>query len=245
MSALEQFKKYVDDVLTEVWETQREKIEEAGKIVAETLEKDGIIHAFGTGHSHLVPEEVVYRAGGLAAVNAILEPSLTGTEHVTKSEFTERMEGWGKIILDYHKPGPEDTLIVVSNSGRNAAPIEVAWEGQKRGLPVIAIVSRKYCESVSSRHSSGKKLIDVADIVIDNCTELGDAAVHLEGLEVPVGPASNISAFFIIHSILIKAVEIMLEKGLKPPVFRSGNLDGSREYNQGLIDKYHSRIKVL
>ncbi|MEC9488691.1 MAG: SIS domain-containing protein [Halanaerobium sp.] len=245
MPAIEEFKQYVDDVFAMVWETQKEKMVRAGEIVADSIAKDGLIHVFGTGHSHLVGEEVMYRAGGIAAVNAILEPSLTGTEHVTKSEFTERMEGWGKIILDYHQPGPDDVMIVVSNSGRNGAPIEVAWEAQKRGLTVIAIVSEKYCRSVTSRHSSGKKLIDVADLILDNCTELGDAAVQLAGMQVPVGPASNISAFFIIHALLVQAIESMLEKGIEPPVYKSGNLDNAREYNKHLIAKYRQRIKVL
>src|SRR5690554_4489110 len=125
----------VNEVLAKVQETQKDKIRQAGEMAAKAIAKDGLIHSFGTGHSHMVAEEIVYRAGGLAPVNAILEPSLTGNEHVTKSEYTERMEGWGKIIVDYHEPKPEDLMIVISNSGRNAAPIEVAWECKKRGIP--------------------------------------------------------------------------------------------------------------
>ena len=242
MTAIKEFKKYTFNVLNKVWDNGCEDIVKAGEKVADSLENDGVIHTFGTGHSHLIAEEIFYRAGGLAPVNAMLEPSLTGHQHVTKSEYTERMEGWGEIILDYHNPQKNDILIVISNSGRNAAPVEVAREGQKRDLPVIAIVSRNYCENIPSRHTSGKKLIDYADIIIDNQTELGDADVNLEGLDVPVGPTSNISAMFIIHSIVITAIEELLERDIEPPVFLSGNLDRGREHNDKLIEKYKDRI---
>lgn len=243
MDAFQLYTAAVNEVLAKVQKTQAEKICQAGKLAAKAIAAGGLIHTFGTGHSHMVAEEIVYRAGSLAPVNAMLEPSLTGNEQVTKSEYTERMEGWGKIIIDYHQPDSTDLVIVISNSGRNSAPIEVAWECQKRGIPVVAILSRDYGEKTTSRHSSGKKLMDVADLVIDNCTQLGDAAVKLAGLEVPVGPTSNISAFFIIHSIVITAVEQLLKMGFEPPVFLSGNLDHGRLRNDKLIEKYQGRIR--
>ncbi len=245
MNAFDRYSNYVWEVLDEVRRTQAANIDAAAQLAAKAVAQGGLIHTFGTGHSHMVAEEVVYRAGGLAAVNAILEPSLTGNEQVSKSELTERMEGWGKIIVDYHRIDPKDVMIVISNSGRNAAPIEVAWECQKRGVPVIAILSRAYGNNLTSRHSSGKKLMDVADIVIDNCSKLGDATIKLEGLDVPVGPASNVSAFYIINAITVAVVEKLLEMGVKPPVFLSGNLDEGRDYNADLIEKYRGRIAVL
>lgn len=220
-----------------------EAIIEAGNLVAHRLADDGVLHTFGTGHSHMVAEEIAFRAGGLAPVNVILEPSLTGNEQASKAKFAERMEGWGKIILDYHKPLPQDCLIVISNSGRNAAPIDVAWEAQRRQVPVIAILSRAYCDKMDSRHSSGKKLTDVADLVIDNCGELGDASVKLEGLEAPIGPTSNISATFIIHLIIVRAIEALIEKGIQPPVLLSGNLNHSDSPNEQLIRKYWGRVR--
>ena len=245
MNAFDRYSNYVWEVLDEVRRTQAANIDAAAQLAAKAVAQGGLFLTFVTGHSHMVAEEVVYRAGGLAAVNAILEPSLTGNEQVSKSELTERMEGWGKIIVDYHRIDPKDVMIVISNSGRNAAPIEVAWECQKRGVPVIAILSRAYGNNLASRHSSGKKLMDVADIVIDNCSKLGDATIKLEGLDVPVGPASNVSAFYIINAITVAVVEKLLEMGVKPPVFLSGNLDEGRDYNADLIEKYRGRIAVL
>jgi len=243
MKAFETYYEKVTEILEKVKNTQGENLEKAAETLAKTLGSDGLIHAFGTGHSHLVAEEIFYRAGGLAPVNAWLEPSLTGQEQVTKSEYTERMEGWGEILLDYHKPEPRDTLLVISNSGRNAAPIEVAASARNRGIPVIAIISRDHSMNTTSRHSSGKKLLDVADILIDNCGVRGDATFKLPGLKTPIGPTSNISAFFIVHSLVVMAIEKMLEQGLKPPVFLSGNIDEGREHNEELLERYCSRIK--
>ncbi len=244
MNAFKDYTEKVFAVLNKVKTSQADNIGRAGTLVAEAIARGGLVHTFGTGHSHMVAEEIVYRAGGLAPVNAILEPSLTGDTQVTKSEYTERMEGWGKIIVDYHQIGKDDVIIVISNSGRNGAPIEVAWECQKRGVPVIAILSRDYGDRVTSRHSSGKKLMDVADLIIDNCSELGDATLFLGQLDVPVGPTSNVSAFYIIHSIVVSAVEKLLEMGVEPPVFLSGNLDHGRERNDKLIEKYRHRIRM-
>ncbi|HHY16306.1 MAG TPA: SIS domain-containing protein [Firmicutes bacterium] len=245
MNAFERYTEQVRGVLDKVQKTQAVQIDKAAEAVANAVAQDGLVHTFGTGHSHMVAEEIVYRAGSLAPVNAILEPSLTGDQQVTKSEYTERMEGWGEIIVDYQQVSTKDVMIVISNSGRNAAPIEVAWECQKRGVPVIAILSKDYGQQVTSRHSSGKKLMDVADIVIDNCSELGDAALHLDGLDIPVGPTSNVSAFYIINAIVVSAVEKLIAKGVEPPVFLSGNLDHGRERNDKLIEKYRSRIGIL
>jgi len=244
MNVLKLYKDNIINLIENVYQEQEDNMKKSINFIADALEQDGLIHTFGTGHSHLVAEEVVYRAGGLAPVNSMLEPSLTGHQHVTKSEYTERMEGWGEIILNYHQPDEKDVIIVISNSGRNAAPVEVAREAQRRNITVIAIVSYEYCSNIDSRHPSGEKLIDVADIIIDNGTTKGDARIELEDLEVPVGPESNISAFYIIHSLMLGAINELLKRGKKPPVFLSGNLDEGRNYNKELIEKYWSRIKV-
>ncbi len=122
MNAFERYTEQVRGVLDKVQKTQAVQIDKAAEAVANAVAQDGLVHTFGTGHSHMVAEEIVYRAGSLAPVNAILEPSLTGDQQVTKSEYTERMEGWGEIIVDYQQVSTKDVMIVISNSGRNAAP---------------------------------------------------------------------------------------------------------------------------
>ena len=232
----------VHRILSEVEETQAESIAKASALVSECLLNDGIVYTFGTGHSHCVAEEVCWRAGCLAPIDAILEPSLTGHTQLLKSGIMERLEGCAKVILDHRELGDHDVMIVISNSGINAAPIEMALEARKRGLPVIAITSLDYSRQSRVRQSGGKKLYEVASVAIDNCTPLGDAGMRLEGLRQPVGPTSNISAVTIIHAIMVQAAQNMLDTGIEPPVFMSGNLEGGNEYNAPFFKKYRDRV---
>ena len=130
--------------------TQMDKIERAAEIIADAIANDGLLYTFGTGHSHVIAEDVAYRAGGLAPVDAILEPSLTGHQQVFKSEFMERVEGMAEVILDYYEISSKDALVVISNSGRNAAPVEMAELAKARGVPVIAVTAIRRKEALPS-----------------------------------------------------------------------------------------------
>ena len=223
---------YFDEVtslLAKVRSTQGDAIATAGKIVGETVAGGGIVHAFGSGHSAAIAYEAHGRAGGLAAVSAIIDPS---------RGLTEQVEGYGRALLIPVKLAEGDSMIVISNSGRNALPVEVAATARERGLKVIAITSVAHSTSVASRHSSGKKLLDLADVVIDNMGAPGDAAVSLEGFDIPLGPTSTITGAYIMNEITIAAVSWMLENGAEPPVFKSANLDGSKEHNEALRSRY-------
>lgn len=243
-SVIDDYLHIIKQQLEEIASASRDKIGEAAQLVADAVANDGIVYTFGTGHSHCAAEEVVYRAGGLAPVDAILEPSLTGTTDVVKSEQMERLEGIGEVILNHRRLTDNDVLIIVSNSGRNAAPIDMAIGAKARGVPTIAITSMQYSSQVTARHSSGKHLYEVADVVIDNAAVFGDAALHLEGLAPPVGPTSNMMALFILHTITAEAAQRLLARGMTPPVFWSGNLDGAEDRNRALLDKYWNRIRV-
>lgn len=234
----------VQGILQGIVDSQMDCILKAADIVAETVARDGILYTFGTGHSHMVAEDVAARAGGLVPVDAILEPSLTGNQHVVKSEYMERIEGMAEIILDYFRLSPKDALIIVSNSGRNAAPIEMADIAQQRGIKVIAITSMEHSKGTTSRHSSGKKLYELADVIIDNGCPKGDCLLSLEGLAQPVGPGSGVTGMFIIHAIIVQSIQNLLERGIDPPVFMSGNLDGHEKVNVPLMDRYWGRIKI-
>jgi uncharacterized phosphosugar-binding protein len=239
-----EYMRAVQSLLERIVDTQADKIEQAAEIVANAIAQDGILYTFGTGHSHVIAEDVAYRAGGLAPVDAILEASLTGHEKVRQSEFMERVEGMAEVILNYYEVTPQDALVVISNSGRNAAPIEMAELARGRGIPVIAITSLSHSQGTTSRHSSGKKLYQVADVVIDNLCPKGDALIQLEGVAVPVGASSGVAGMFIMHAIIVQAAQDLLERGIQPPVTMSGNLDQSNEYNRALLDRYKHRIKI-
>lgn len=234
----------IKEILDKVLSTQGENIKRSANIIADTIEKDGIVYTFGTGHSHCVAEEVIYRAGGLAPFDAILEPSLTGTTDVVKSEQLERIEGISKIILEHKRVTPKDCMIIISNSGRNAGPVEMAIECEKKGIATIAITSMEYTKSVSSRHSSGKKLCDTAKIVIDNCGVLGDATIQIGDLKTPMGSTSNIIGSCIMHALIMETAQLLNERGIEPPIFLSGNLDNCKEVNEKLLERFWGRIGI-
>jgi len=244
MNKIVDYSQKIHAILEKITETQQDQIQKAAQLIADTVARDGIIYTFGTGHSHIIAEDVAYRAGGLVPVDAILEPSLTGHEKVMQSEYMERVEGMADVILNYYDISPKDSLIIISNSGRNAAPIEMAEGAHKRGVSTIAITSLAHSQGTNSRHSSGKKLFQIADIVIDNLCPKGDALIQLEGLPIPTGAGSGIAGLFILQCMMVQAVEYLLERGITPPVFMSGNLDGSDEYNRHMLNRYKGRIKV-
>jgi uncharacterized phosphosugar-binding protein len=243
MTASEQYLQSCRDTLERISQTQLAAIGRAAELIADRVASGGIVFTFGTGHSHELAEEVAYRAGSVVPVNPILEPSLTGSTEVSKSEFLERLEGFAPHILDYHRVTKEDVLIIISNSGRNAVPVEMAVEARSRDVPVVAVTSLGYSQQVSSRQSSGKKLYEVADIVLDNCTPLGDAVVNLPGLPQPVGPLSTVAGAALLHAVMVGVAERLTTKMSPVPVFWSGNLDGVTEKNWKTMEPYRARVR--
>jgi uncharacterized phosphosugar-binding protein len=232
------------DLLNLILDTQMENILKAANIVASAIAKDGLLYTFGTGHSHVTAEDLSYRAGGLIAVDAILERSLTGHEKVAQSEYMERVEGISKVIFDYYGITGKDAMIVISNSGRNAAPIEMAMLCHQKGIPIIGVTSLKHSQGTTSRHSSGKKMYEFCDVVVDNLCPKGDCLLHLDGLDQPIGAGSSVTTLFILNMIITQSIQLLLERGIVAPVGMSGNLDGSAEYNQQFFDRYKGRIKI-
>lgn len=235
----------ITEVLSTIQRTQADAINSAANLLFSSLAAGGVLHVFGSGHSHLVAEEAFHRAGGLVPVNPMTEPFLSPLTPPKKSGQLERVSGIAAILLDYHAPQPGEVLIIISNSGINAVPVELALEAKKRALAVIAITSLRHAGAVAPRHASGKRLFEVADVVIDNGGEAGDGAIAFPGLTAKVGPTSLITGAFIINSIVCSVVELFVKKGLVPPVYLSANLPGGDEHNRRLETKYKGRIQLL
>ncbi|MFA6449805.1 MAG: SIS domain-containing protein [bacterium] len=241
---IEQFFEKTTEALQKIVETQKENIMLAADAVATTIMNDGLIHVFGTGHSHLLALEMYGRAGGLAPLNPILETNLMLHEGVRKSTAMERMTGYAATILANIETSKKDTLIVISQSGRNAVPIEMAMEGRKRGMKTIAVTSLTHAKSVLSRHPGGKRLFEIADIVIDNAGPIGDACLKLDDVITPFGPLSTITGAFILHAVTAEAVEKLHAAGFKPPLFFSGNAPDGEMHNIEMFMKYRYRVKM-
>jgi uncharacterized phosphosugar-binding protein len=228
--------------LTELGEREAEHLVQASTWLGEAIAAGGLVRVFGTGHSRLLAEEIFFRAGGLAPIDAILEDAVSGYHDVAKSELTERLEGLGEIIVAHRRLAPPDVLLVISQSGRNAVPIEVANAARARGVRTIGITSIAHANEQPSRHSSGRHLHEVVDLVIDNGAPSGDCAVRLAN-GVPVGPLSGVFGAATVQLLVVGAAEWLLAHGIEPPVFRSGNVDGGRELSQELLDRYWDRVR--
>ncbi len=239
----DEFMAKVAEALEKIRLTQKAAIEEAGRFVAETIKKDGMVRPMGTGHSHLVATEMYQRAGGLACVAPLMEGNLMMHEGGRKSGALERLPGYAAAILAYNDVESRDLLLIISQSGRNAVPVETAIEGKRRGMKTVAITSLAHSKSVLSRAPSALRLFEVADVVIDNCSPIGDACVEIPGLSDSVAPLSTITGVFIWHQIEIAAVSALLAEGVKPPVFVSGNAPGGEARNIEIYMKYKNRVR--
>lgn len=226
------------NVVYKLKETQSDKLVQAGKIIAHSFMNGHKFFVSGSGHSHTLAEEFYARAGTLAFTIPILTNELTLTEHPTKSSYIERLSGYASILANLYNIQENDVVLIASNSGRNAYPVELALEAKKRNAYVIAVTSIEHTSKVSSRHESGKKLIDVADLVIDNCGAYGDSSLLLEGMSATICPTSSIANSFIAQAISVACCEELLQNNIEPPVYVSLNCDGNEKVNEVLFKKY-------
>ena len=231
-------------VLDDIEATQREALERAARLVSDSLLGGGVWHLFGTGHSHIISEEVYYRAGGLAPVNAILFPALMQHEGPATSTKLERLPGLARLILEKEDLRPGEVLTVISNSGKNAVPVELALLARERGLKTIALTSLAQSKAASPGAGQTKKLFEVCDVVIDNCGAPGDAAVPLTGTDLCTGPTSTLANVAIIQQIVVEVCRAFQAAGEDPPLFKSANLPGGDEWNAALIEKYGTRVNL-
>lgn len=232
-------------IISRIMSEQLENVEKAARAVADTLKNGGRIHTFGTGHSHMLAEEIFYRAGGLVNVNPILESSLMLHESAAKSTELERLEGYGEILFEHHSIKSNDILFLFSNSGRNGVAIDLALIAKEKGVKTVIITNMEHTMKGASRHSSGKKLYELGTIVIDNCGCHGDASIEVKEINRNVAPTSTAAGAAILNAIEARAVELMVSEGYTPEVFSSSNVDGGDEINNAYIAKYKKEIKSL
>jgi len=244
---LDPLKVYLDNIrgiLERILAEEVNNIKQAASIIADAIISDRLIHVFGTGHSMILAEEMFLRAGGLVPINALLDKNFSIMSGVA-STINERTPGLAKKLLAEYNLQEGDILIIASVSGINAVPVELAVEARKRGLKVISITSVEASKNLQPRNPLNKRLFEVSDVTIDNKVPLGDALVALPGLKQKVAPASTIAGAFIINCIVIETARLLLEKGVEPPIWVSGNVPESDEINKRYIDKLVGRVAHL
>jgi uncharacterized phosphosugar-binding protein len=220
------------ELLDRLWRTQAAAIDEAATLCAEAIGSGGLVHLFGTGHSRIPVEEMFPRYGSYPGFHPIVELSTTfhtqvvGANGQRQAMFIERVEGLAEVILSNFRLQPPDAMIVFSAGGLGANAIEMAIGAKRRGLPVIAVTSLAQSNAAPPSHSSGTRLYDHADVVIDLCTPPGDALVAIDGLESPVGPGSSVAAIAVANEIKVQTAQLLVERGAMPPVLTSAAVVG-------------------
>ncbi|MFG2927773.1 SIS domain-containing protein [Streptomyces achromogenes] len=231
-------------LLQRVRDEEGEAIAAAGALLADTVADGGRLFAFGAGHSSLAAQDVVYRAGGLALMNLLAVPGVVGVDvtPATLGSALERVDGLAGAVLDTSPVRAGDTLVIISLSGRNALPVEMALGARARGLKVIGVTSVAYATETTSRHSSGTFLKDHCDIVLDSKIAVGDAELTLDTIPAPFAPASTVVTTALLQAVMATTAAALADRGIEPPLLRSGNVDGGHEWNGRVMAQYGDRI---
>ena len=243
MSAIQNYYDRIGEILAEVFDKESDNMEKAAAILAAANEEGRAIFGFGCNHAGLITLELFYRTGGMVTVNPIRAPGmmLELSPPIMTSEM-ERIGGYGRIILNNEPAKAGDVLIIHSVSGRNAVTIDMAEAARDKGMTVIVVTNMNTATIVTSRHPSGKMLHDFADVLIDNHGDLGDATIQLEGFAQKLASSSTVVGAAILNAVTARASEILWSKGIKPPVFMSGNIDGGDAYNKAVIEEHKDQI---
>lgn len=231
-------------LLQRVRDEEAESVAAAGALLADTVASGGRLFAFGAGHSSLAAQDVVYRAGGLALMNLLAVPGAVGVDVMpaTLGSALERVDGLASAVLDCSPLRAGDALVIISLSGRNALPVEMALHARTLGVRVIGVTSVAYATETTSRHSSGTYLKDHCDIVLDSKIAIGDAELTLDTVPAPFAPASTVVTAALLQAVMATAAGNLADRGIEPPLLRSGNVDGGHEWNGRVFAEYGDRI---
>jgi uncharacterized phosphosugar-binding protein len=251
---LAQYLAAVRSAIDAIEATQLPAIREASSRFAATILAGRLVHVFGTGHSRMAVEEMFPRYGSFPGFHPIVELSMTyhnpvvGANGQRQAMFLENVQGFGPVLWRNFAISPGDTLLAISTSGCNAVTIDVAIEAKRLGMWVAAMTSKEHADSSTSRHESGKKLHEVADLVLDHRAPAGDSTVWVEGLATPVAPISSVTGCAIVNLIKAEVARLLTEAGAPPKVLTAAchlGADGARRLFEETYDDYRRRVGVL
>jgi uncharacterized phosphosugar-binding protein len=240
-------------ILEQIDRTQAAPIAQAAELMAASIAADGLVHMFGAGHSALPVAEAYPKCGNIVGFHPIVELALMnftnviGSNGIAQFTFLERVEGYGQAILESHILKSQDIMLIFSQSGINPLVLDIALGALDRGLKVVGVTSVSQCSRLDARHSSGKRLTDVAHIVIDNCVPFGDVTIQVDGMEEPMGPASTLASIAIVNTLIVEVAKALLRHGQQPIVNPTLNAPGgtaaAEERMQRALSDYRRRTQ--
>ena len=231
-------------LLQRVRDEEADSVQAAGTLLADTVADGGRLFAFGAGHSSLAAQDIVYRAGGLALMNLLVVPGVLGVDVMpaTLGSALERVDGLAGVVLETSPLRSGDALVIISLSGRNTLPVEMATKARALGVRVIGVTSVAYASETTPRNASGTYLKDHCDVVLDSKIAIGDAELTLDTIPAPFAPASTVVTAALLQAVMATAAATLAERGIEPPLLRSGNVDGGHEWNGRVFEEYRDRI---
>ncbi|MDR3372392.1 MAG: SIS domain-containing protein [Ancalomicrobiaceae bacterium] len=237
-------------LMARILKEERVSLDKAAERLSGQIEADRLIHIFGPGgHSNLASQEVFFRAGGLMHVSAILDEGTLLSNGALRSMAIERTPGYGKVVIASQRLGKGDLLILVNAYGINAALIDAALEARSRGVFLIGVSSRAHAENTApdhpARHPTRQNLHDVVDIAIDTKVPIGDAVVRIPGMGDNIAAISTFANAFTLNCLVIRTVAKLVERGIEPPVWRSGNAPGGDAANARFVARFQDRVRSL
>lgn len=237
-------------IIGEIHKTEKEHILKAAGMAAEQVKKDRLIYVFGPGgHSNLAAMEVFFRAGGLMHVSAMLNQETMLNNGALKSMQVERLPGYGRIIVEDYGIGEGDLLILCNAYGINSAVIDAALTAREHGARIIGVSSHQHAENCPkdhpARHPSKQNLHEIVDCSVDCKIKVGDATISLPGFEQKIGALSTYANAYALNCIVVEAINMLVNEGINPPVWRSGNCPGGDEWNNQFMGRFRDQVRCL
>ena len=237
MNLADDYYKSLGKITARVYENNQSTIKELGVIIGESIGNGGVLHTFGSGHSSIIAQEIIHRAGGLVPVSAIIDPT---------GGWVEMIPGYGTKLVQRHHYTYElrknEVVIVISNSGKNPVPLEVALECKKLGLTLVAVTSVEMSQQARIDPLISKRLYEISNFVLDNCGVVGDAAIEIPGQPDKLGPTSTMTGALLLNLLAMEAMQYLVENNISLPIYRSANLPGARDFNEKISIKYKNRL---
>lgn len=237
-------------LMRRILDEEGEPLDRAAERMAQQIEDDRLVHVYGPGgHSNLAAQEIFFRAGGLMHVSAMLDEGTMLSNGALRSTAMERTPGYGRLVVRDHRLGDTDLLLLVNAYGINAAVIDAALEAREHGAYLIGLSSHAHAEHTAAdhpaRHPAGLNLHDIVDVAIDSKVPVGDAILTVEGLSESVASVSTFANAFALNCLVVRVVAALVDRGIEPPLWRSGNATGGDEANARFLERFQDRVRCL